>query len=631
MVGDFTETDKCISQSIPAGGSCAIQVQFTPSTIGARSGVLTFYANVYGGQLQVELAGTGAESGVVTLLPNPLSFGQVEVGSSLSLSVTAANSATTAIPITSLTTAGPFAIITNSCGTTDLAASADCQIQISFNPTTSGEAEGNAYPGRRSRNAKHSAQLAPVKRLRLILSALLHSSSLQRRLYGLASNSQTVTLTNSGGEPLTAISVAASNGFEVSNGCSTQLAANSSCSLQIEFAPTATGSQSGALTVSDVLRTQTVALSGTGLAPGVLSVSPSSLIFTNQQPGVASPPQTLTVTDTGGAPIANLDIAFTGAAASNYSLGTVKCGVSLAANASCTVQVVFTPSGFGDVAAALNISSSTLGVLPVSVPLNGTGTISSGITVSPSTVTFGVDGMNKSSSAQIVTLTNSTTSAIPSISLAVSGPFSLVTNTCTGSLAPGAGCAASIIFSPTITGPASGTLTITSPALATPITVELIGTGFSFTLSAEATSSQTVAAGQTASYTLEITPSGAQAAFSFACGTLPEYASCTFSPAAETLNSGVQGNVTVNISTGEVSSAKVDPAADWHALPLLSGLLLLPFAFARRRRVLLLVILACILAASAFQPVQAPVAGRAVAAEVGCRPKPRRQEPTPFR
>ncbi len=595
LAGDFTETDNCVNQSIPAGSSCTIQVQFIPSAMGAQSDVLTLYANLYGGQVQVDLSGTGVASGAVTLLPNPLNFGQVEAGSSVQLPVTVDNSSSTSIPITSLTITGPFAIATNSCGTTALAASADCQIQVSFNPTATGPAAGTLTlvdgAGTQSIQLTGTGEAAPTDALS---PTSLNFAAAQ---VGLASSPQTVTLTNSGGVPLTSISVSVSNGFEVSNACTTQLAANSSCSLEVQFAPVAPGSQSGALTVSDILRTQTVALSGTGLAPGVISVSPTSLTFTNQQPGVASPPQTLTVTNAGGAPIANLDFALAGAAAASYSVGTVTCGASLAANASCTAQVVFTPSGTGTVSAALNISSSTLGVQAVSVALNGSGTISGGLTVSPSVVAFGVTGVSQSSTAQTVTLTNSTTSAIPSISLAVTGPFSLATNTCTGSLVSGASCTASVVFSPTATGPASSALTITSAALASPDTVALSGTGFNFTVSTAATSSQTVAAGQTASYTLAISPSGAQATFGLACGSLPQYASCSFNPATEALNSGVAGNVTVNISTGEVSSARVDPAAGWRAAPLLCGLLLLPLALARRRRVLLLAVLVCVLAA----------------------------------
>jgi hypothetical protein len=78
---------------------------------------------------------------------------------------------------------------------------------------------------------------------------------------------------------------------------------------------------------------------------------------------------------------------------------------------------------------------------------------------------------------------------------------------------------------------------------------------------------------------------------------LPQYASCSFDPATETVNSGVTGNVILNLSTSDSAIARVEPAAGWGAAPLLCGLVLLPFAFARRRRVLLLAVLACALAA----------------------------------
>ena len=64
---------------------------------------MTIYANVYGGQLTVDLTGTGAPAGVVSLTPATVTFGQVEVGTtSAPLSVAAANSGAAAIPIGSV-------------------------------------------------------------------------------------------------------------------------------------------------------------------------------------------------------------------------------------------------------------------------------------------------------------------------------------------------------------------------------------------------------------------------------------------------------------------------------------------------------------------------------------------------
>jgi hypothetical protein len=112
-----------------------------------------------------------------------------------------------------------------------------------------------------------------------------------------------------------------------------------------------------------------------------------------------------------------------------------------------------------------------------------------------------------------------------------------------------------------------------------------------------------VAVGQQADYTLVLSPTGSSGTFTFACGTLPTDALCLFSPATETLNSGVQGNVLVEISTNGVLARLGKPEVGrpgrpgfWRALPLTCGLFLLPFAIRRHRKVLQLIVLLAFLA-----------------------------------
>ncbi len=100
----------------------------------------------------------------------------------------------------------------------------------------------------------------------------------------------------------------------------------------------------------------------------------------------------------------------------------------------------------------------------------------------PSQLTFPVIGAGQSSTAQTVTVTNSSSYAIGSVSLAAPTPFSITQNTCTGSLAAGANCTAAVVFQPSTGGVASGTLTVSSSAVATPATVALSGTGFDFSV-----------------------------------------------------------------------------------------------------------------------------------------------------
>ena len=510
------------------------------------------------------------------------------------------------IPISSISVSAPFVLSGNGCGTTSLAANTDCPLQVEFAPTTAGVFTGQLTltdsAGTQTVQLSGTAVAPPTDTLNPPAAAsLAFAATPESQL----SASQSVTVTNSGGMPLTAIAVSISGQFQQTNNCGTQLAAGAVCTISVIFAPTQLGALSGTLTISDALKTQTVSLGGTGVAPPVFSVTPSSLTFTNQQPGVASAAQTLTIGNAGASPMANIGFAFTGSASASYSVSSTTCGALLNSGTSCTAQIVFTPSATGSSAAALLVSSSTTGVAGVSIPLNGSAQLANGLTTNPTQLTFAAIAAGQSSAAQSVTITNSTNFAIGSVTLAASGPFNVAQNGCTGSLAAGANCTASVVFSPTAGGSATGSLSISSTAVATPATVALSGTGFDFTVAFSGPSSQTVAAGQQANYTLVLTPIGSSGTFTFACGTLPTNALCLFNPTTQTLNAGVQGNVLVEISTTAAHARLEKPQIGrpgsgkpgfWPALPLTCGLLLLPLAIRRRRKIFQLAVLLAVLA-----------------------------------
>ena len=596
---DFSETDNCqgAADSVSAGASCTINVVFTPQAANLqRTAVLTIYANVYSGQLTVDLSGTGTlASGVITLSPNPVSFSPVEVGTtSAPLPVTIANSNAGAIPVSSISITGPFVIAGNACGATSIPGNTDCQVEVEFAPTQTGAAIGQLTfvdaAGTQSVGLTGTGEAPPTDGVNP--TSLTFSGTPEGQL----SNAQPVTITNNGDLPLTSISVTVSAQFQQTSSFVTQIAAHSTGTISVQFAPTQVGAVAGTLTITDALRTQTVALSGTGLAPPSITVAPASFTFTNQQPGVASTPQALTITNSGGSPMANVGFSITGAAASSYSVASTTCGATLAAAASCTAQIVFTPAATGSIAASLAVSSSTAGVAPVSVPLNGSGQLATALATNPSQITFPVVGAGQSSSAQSVVVTNSSSYAIAAVAIAAAGPFSITQNTCTGSLSAGANCGASVIFQPTAGGSSIGTLTVSSAAVATPATVALTGVGFDFSVAVSGSATQTVAQGQQANYTLVISPAGSAGTFAFSCGTLPANALCLFNPGSETLNAGVQGNVVVEISTA-ASSAQLHRPSPWRAAPLACAVFLLPLAFTRRRKFFLLVCLAVFLAA----------------------------------
>jgi len=456
----FSETDNCTAAAVNTGASCVIQVSFTPGQTGAISGQITISANVAGGQITIPLTGTGSPAGSVTALPGSLDFGQVEVDTtSQPLAVTMQNAGSTAVSVSGLTVTFPFALATNACGTS-IAANSDCALSLTFSPTQAGPATGTLTITDDAGTqivALTGTGAAPA-------SDALSSTSITfpATIAGQLSAPQIVTLTNHGDLPLTLIATSTSAGFQASSTCGTTLTGHASCAISVVFAPAAAGSLSGALRVSDAIQTQTVSLSGTGLQPPAIGVSPVQMAFGSQLIGQAAAPLTLTISNTGGAAMNNVGFQISGQSASSYSWTASTCGATLNNGGNCTVQVVFTPAAAGQASATLIVSSSTQGVTPVPVPLSGIGQSNSGISITPAQMTFTESVVGQSSAAQTATITNTNSVAASGVVLSTPVPFSLVQNTCSSTLAAGASCTTGVFFTPTANGVVSGTLTVGS-------------------------------------------------------------------------------------------------------------------------------------------------------------------------
>ncbi len=567
MSSDFTETDTCQAAPVAVGASCSIQVIFTPAATGARTGSMTISANLYGVQVSVALSGTGTPAGAVTANPTTVNFGQVQVGStSPRMQVTVDNASATDVPVSSITITPPFAIASNVCGVNSLVAHAGCQILLTFTPTQTGPASGTLIlnDGAGTQTVLLTGTGLAVANDVLSPTALNFAATAAGQL----STAQTVTLTNSGDAPLTGITVTVSGPFREADDCTMQLAAHAVCTISVTFAPTQVGNAAGVLTVADALRTQTVALSGTGAQPAALSVTPASLSFAQQPPGVASAPLTLTVSNSGGVTMANVGFQITGTSASSFSTGATSCGTSLASGASCTVQVVFTPATTGGSTATLTASSSTLGVAPVTVALSGLAQAASGLTASPAQLSFAPQNPGQTSAAQTVTVRNTSNYPFTGLTLAASGPFRLTQDTCAASLAASGSCTVGVVFTPTSNTGATGLLTVSSPSVSMQATVALAGEGgiqvtpgtlpaFASTgvgtMSAPATVTVTNLATSTALSGLALTIS-AGAPFTLvsnSCGaTLAAGASCTAGVEFAPVNAGQQtGSLTVTSGT----------------------------------------------------------------------------------
>jgi len=102
------------------------------------------------------------------------------------------------------------------------------------------------------------------------------------------------------------------------------------------------------------------------------SVSPTRLGFGNVAVGTTSSPLGATLTNRGAVPFSVTGISLTGTGASWFAQ-TNNCPANLAAGASCTINVTFTPRAAANKSAKLTIATSATST-PLSVSLTGTGT-----------------------------------------------------------------------------------------------------------------------------------------------------------------------------------------------------------------------------------------------------------------
>jgi hypothetical protein len=284
------------------------------------------------------------------------------------------------------------------------------------------------------------------------------------------STPQTVTVKATGNLNLNVTSVLVTGDFSVtSNACSNSVPPQSYCTISVSFAPTATGSRTGTLSIlANVPGGQyTVDLSGTGTTPAAVTLTPASLNFGSELIGQTAPAQNVVIANSGSVPATLTQIAVSG----DFAISTNTCGTSIAADSSCTVGVTFSPAASGSRAGALTVTDSAGTQTAI---LSGTGQSPATDNLAPTSLSFGTQQVGSSSLPQPVTLTNTGDTTLQGIQVQVSGDFQFVNN-CGASLSGHASCTVQVSYLPTQVGPESGQLTITD-ALKSQI-VTLTGTG----------------------------------------------------------------------------------------------------------------------------------------------------------
>jgi hypothetical protein len=195
--------------------------------------------------------------------------------------------------------------------------------------------------------------------------------SFSTTVVGATSKAKTTTLTNSSSATLDISSITTSGDFAQSTStkpCGATLAAGKSCVIDVTFTPTQTGSRTGTLSVNDNASNspQTVTLSGTGEAQAALT--PATATFTATVVGKSSTAKVFTLKNNQSVILKNLVISTTGP----FSVSSTTCQTQLTSNASCTIDVKFTPTGVGVETGTVQVSDSANNSPQVS-NLTGTG------------------------------------------------------------------------------------------------------------------------------------------------------------------------------------------------------------------------------------------------------------------
>ena len=187
-------------------------------------------------------------------------------------------------------------------------------------------------------------------------------------------SSQPLIITNSGTATLTITQVNETGpAFSVTGfSLPMSVSAGKQTTMTVAFQPTAVGTTSGNISIVSNAPTSptSVGLTGTGIAATfTLGISPTSLNFGNVTTGTTTPPQVVTITNTGNSNITISQITLSGP---GYSLTGGSVPVTLSPSQNLTLTVQFSPTAVGTANRSLSIVSNASGS-PATVSLSGTG------------------------------------------------------------------------------------------------------------------------------------------------------------------------------------------------------------------------------------------------------------------
>jgi hypothetical protein len=266
------------------------------------------------------------------------------------------------------------------------------------------------------------------------------------------------------------------------------------CSFEVGFVPSTTGPEEAVVSFTDNApgNPQVLELIGAGQSAFAL-LSTSSINFGSQPENTTSLSVPITITNTGNQALALQSPVESGPDVAQFFLNgkDITCGTTLAAGASCSIGVVFSPKAIGTFHAQITITDNSGGVSNAAQVVSLTGAATSVAplaSVTPAAIAFGDIVAGTAGGAQQVAVASTGSAPLSMTGFAISGvnaaDFAIVSSganqcpTSGGTLAVGASCMISVRFSPPASDPAGAKIAILSVSdnvTGSPQTVALSG------------------------------------------------------------------------------------------------------------------------------------------------------------
>ena len=402
---------------------------------------------------------------------------------------------------------------------------------------------------------------------------------------GTTSMPQQLLLTNTGSVPLQVSMLAITRDFTETDTCSGEsIAPGDTCLIEVSFAPTAIGTESGLLTIYANLPNGgqlAVPMNGTGVEGAVVTLTPAALCFqatlvgqttsescqsgapATQSGQTVQPGQSIGIANTGGTAATLTSVSVTG----DFATVANTCGTSLAPantpNDSCTVSITFTPSVSGNRSGIFTVTGSAG---TQTAQLVGTGQSPATDVLTPLSLNFASQSIGSESTPQQITLTNNGDQAVQTIAVQSSATEFVAANNCGTTLAGHSSCAILVSFLPTTIGAESGLLTVSdivaqgSSASTHTQQVVLTGTGIAPAGIASATPFAVdfgyyAVGGTSPAQSITVTNNGAATLTGIQTAITGDFALQTAStnPCGATLPAGASCNIAAVFSPGQVN------------------------------------------------------------------------------